>query len=265
MIAAVNNFNMAYEDKGEGRVIVLIHGFPLCRDMWKGQVSFLVNHGYRVITPDLRGFGESEAPPHGYEMNQLASDVAALLDFLGIKSAYVGGMSMGGYVLHSLLHHFREKVSAAIFIVTRSVADSPQGKKVRTSLAKHVSKGDISAVSSYFEPALFCPETLAEKPDLVGKVRKWMETTSPLSLAGALVGMRERQDYLSRLGSFDVPSLVIGAELDSCISPDHARETAKGLPFADLEIIAAAGHMVNMEKPDVFNDVLLRFLHKIDV
>ncbi|MDH3974132.1 MAG: alpha/beta hydrolase [Deltaproteobacteria bacterium] len=264
MIAAINNFNMAYEDEGEGRAIVLIHGFPLCRKMWKAQADFLVDHGYRVVTPDLRGFGESEAPAGGYGMFQLASDVAALLDFLEIDSAVVGGMSMGGYVLHSLLDHFPEKVAAAIFIVTRSVGDSPEGKKVRTSFARSAVNGDVKAVADYFEPALFCARTLEENPQRVRMVRKWMENTSPLSMAGALIGMRERKDYLSQLRTFNVPSLVIGGELDSCISPDHARETAKGLPEVDLEIISGVGHMANMEAPEAFNDALLQFLNRIE-
>jgi len=170
---------------------------------------------------------------------------------------------MGGYVLHALLDYYPEKVSAAMFIVTRSVDDLPDGKKVRTFLAESVINGDVRDVADYFEPALFCSRTLNEKPQLVGTVKEWMESTSPQAIIGALIGMRDRKNYLSQLGQFRVPSLVIGGELDTCISPDHAKETAKCLPRAKLKIIHGAGHMANMEESLEFNNVLYEFLCSI--
>lgn len=260
MFAEINNFKMAYDDRGEGPPVILIHGFPLCRAMWRAQVEALVRAGYRVITPDLRGFGESEATPAGYDMQQLADDTAALMDHLGIKSAVVGGMSMGGYVLHALLDRRLEKVSAAIFIVTRSVDDTPEGKDVRTELARAAEEGHPEAPAEAFGPILFAGPTYEKDPGLVQTVRSWMLNTAPEALAGALIGMRDRKNYLPELSRFDRPALVIGAEFDSCIPPSHAEATARGLPNARLVIIPEAGHMVNMEKPATFNDALLGFL-----
>lgn len=260
MFAYINNFRMAYGDRGEGPPVVLIHGFPLCRAMWHAQVVALVPAGYRIITPDLRGFGESEAASAGYGMEQLADDIAALLDHLGIKRAVVGGMSMGGYVLHALLDRHPEKVSDAIFIVTRSVADPPEGKAKRTDLVRKVEGGNHEAPAEAFEPILFAARTLKERHDIVQKVREWMIATAPAALTGALIGMRDRKDYLPELPRFDLPTLVIGGELDTCIPPTHAETTAQRLPNARLVIIPKAGHMANMEEPATFNSVLLDFL-----
>lgn len=259
----INNFMMAYDDLGEGPPVVLIHGFPLCRAMWQPQVEALVAAGYRAVTPDLRGFGHSRVTEVGYGMDQLADDVAALIDRLGIKRAAVGGMSMGGYVLHALLERHREKVSSAIFIVTRSVADATEAKIKRTELADKVKKGDKSAPAGVFEPILFAGSTFKERPDLVRKVRKWMLNTAPETLVGCLTGMRDRKDYLALLPHIDIPALVIGAELDMVIPPDNAVETARGLPDARLVIIPQAGHMANMEAPAAFNAALLSFLGEV--
>ena len=87
----INGITMAWEDSGAGPAVVLIHGFPLNRRMWHPQVAALTAAGYRVITPDLRGFGESDAPDGPYSMELFGDDVAALLDHLGIECAVVAG------------------------------------------------------------------------------------------------------------------------------------------------------------------------------
>ena len=260
LFAKINNFRMAYDDRGEGSALILIHGFPLCRAMWKAQIEALVAAGCRVITPDLRGFGESEATEGGYGMDQLADDVVALMDHLGIGQAVVGGMSMGGYVLHALLDRHPEKVRAAIFIVTRSVADSAKAKRKRTALAGQVEAGRIEAPAEAFEPILFTDKTINERDYLVRKVRQWMLDAALEALTGALAGMRDRKDYLAELPRFNLPALVMGGELDNCIPPDNARITAEGLPNARLVIIPGAGHMANMEEPAAFNAAVLDFL-----
>lgn len=260
LIARINHFDMAYDDAGQGPAVILIHGFPLCRAMWQDQSEALVKAGYRVITPDLRGFGDSEATTEGYRMDQLADDVAALMDHLGIDHAVVGGMSMGGYVLHSLLERHGKKVSAALFMVTRSGADNAEAKEKRTALAGKVEKGDSGAPATVFEPILFAEETLKKRVDLVQKVRQWMVDTAPEALVGALAGMRDRKDYLPELSRYALPALVIGGELDICIPPDNARETARRLPRAQLVIIPGAGHMANMEAPLAVNSAMISFL-----
>ncbi|MBI5657137.1 MAG: alpha/beta fold hydrolase, partial [Geobacter sp.] len=99
MQAIINGIQMAYDDTETGLPLLLIHGFPLCRRMWRPQFNKLPRSGYRVIAPDLRGFGESDAPEGPYSMDIFADDMIALLDYLEIDQAVVGGMSMGGYVL----------------------------------------------------------------------------------------------------------------------------------------------------------------------
>src|SRR5689334_24952983 len=93
----VDDIQLAYEDAGLGLPVVLLHGYPFNRSLWTEQISALSN-SYRVVTPDLRGLGESDATPGAATMNQMAQDVAVLLDQLEISRAVIGGLSMGGYV-----------------------------------------------------------------------------------------------------------------------------------------------------------------------
>jgi len=264
MEATINGIRLAYDDCGSGPAVVLIHGFPLCRRMWRPQVEALTAADYRVVTPDLRGFGDSEAPDGPCTMEIFADDVAGLLDYLGIERAIVGGMSMGGYVLLNLLERYPERIGAALFLVTRAAADDEPGRMRRTALAREVAEGRPAAVSGAFADVLFGPETAGTRPELIAKVNDWMAAASPAGLAGGLLAMRDRRDYTGILPSFELPALVIGAEQDRAIPAQESRVLAEKLAAAELRLIPEAGHMVNLEQPEAFNRALLEFLARIE-
>ena len=196
-------------------------------------------------------------------MDLFADDIVSLMDHLEIEKAVIGGMSMGGYILLSLLDRYIDRISAAVFIVTRSAADDGPGKERRTALAEAVISGQASVVSEAFEKVLFGPQVKTAKPELISEVRSWMDMASTEALVGGLTGMRDRRDYEPELGRFNIPALVIGGEKDICISPEFSKATAAGLPDSRLEILDDIGHMANMEAPDRFNDCLLSFLSKL--
>ncbi len=260
MKAQLADITLAYEEAGSGNPVILIHGFPLNRRMWTPQVAALAGAGYRVITPDLRGFGESDAPAQGYSMDRFADDVAALMDRLEVRSAAVGGMSMGGYVLFNLLARHPQRVSAAMFMVTRCGADDAAGRARRTALAEDARSGRARLVADAFGEVLFAPQTPEENPALVARVKTWMEETDPRGLAGGLLAMRDRADYTDQLGSIRTASLVVGAELDRTIAPEQSRIIAAGIPGAQRCLIARAGHMANLERPEAVNACLVDFL-----
>jgi pimeloyl-ACP methyl ester carboxylesterase len=263
MRTVINGISMSYDDNGSGPALLLIHGFPLNRRMWYPQIKALVSGGFRVITPDLRGSGESDSPEGPYSMDLFSDDMAALLDHLDLAEAAVGGMSMGGYILFSLLERHRSRVRAACFITTRATADDEAGKERRLALAREVMKFGPQQAADAFEKVLFADESLTGRPKLVGEVYSWMTGNDSRGIAGGLLAMRERKDYLSLLGSFSVPALAIGAEGDKAAPPDNARAIAAGIPGCRLAVIPHAGHMANLENPGAFNDALLEFLRSL--
>lgn len=254
---------LKYDDNGQGLPVVLIHGFPLCRQMWRPQIASLVDAGYRVVCPDLPGFGESPLPDGRLSMATYADAVIGLLDELEIERAVIGGMSMGGYVLLNLAERYSERLLGAMFLVTRAAADDAAGKEKRTLLATEVSRGNHLIVAETFAKVLFAPETCQKNPHLVADVRRWMESTSPAGLVGGLLAMRDRVDSVATLTKIRLWSLVVGAELDMAVPPEHSRLLAESLPNADLKIIAGAGHMANLEEPEHFNRALLEFLGRL--
>jgi pimeloyl-ACP methyl ester carboxylesterase len=228
--------------------------------MWRPQVEALAKAGCRVITPDLRGFGESSLTSGMVNMELYADDIVALLDHLGIDRAVVGGMSMGGYVLFNLLERYPERVAAPIFICTRASGDDDSGKVRRMALAEASRTQGILPVAEAFRSLLFAPATLTDNPELVGEVFGWVRSTDPLSAAAALIAMRDRKDYIPLLGGISQPALVIGADQDLAAPVENSRVIAEGVPDAELCILHGGGHMVNLEQPEGFNKTILEFL-----
>ncbi|HEY3423801.1 MAG TPA: alpha/beta hydrolase [Negativicutes bacterium] len=263
MKADINGTTLAYSDRGNGLPLVLIHGFPLCRKMWRPQADKLSKSGCRVITPDLRGFGESEMTTGMVTMNSYADDIVALMDHLGLDKAVVGGMSMGGYVLLNLLERYPDRVAASIFMVTKAGGDDEAGKARRTALAEACRAQGILPVAEAFRNVLFAPATLTDSPELVDEVLGWVNATDPQGAAAGLIAMRDRKDYIELLANIAQPALVIGADQDQAIPLDNSRILAEGLPDAELSVIHGGGHMVNLEQPVGFNETILEFLAEL--
>ena len=262
-VAIINGLALNYGDTGSGTPILLIHGYPLSRHMWRCQTDALVAAGYRVITPDLRGFGRSDAPAGPYGMETFADDAVALLDHLEIDRAVVGGMSMGGYVLLNLLERYPARVSAACFLMTRATADDEAGKARRLALSQEVQRFGPQVIVNMFRQMLFAPDTLEANQLLVDEICQIMADTPTAGLAGALLAMRERKDYTPLLGTFRLPALIMGGDQDQAVPLEQLRIIEAGLPNSTIRIIPGGGHLVNLEQPDRFNSALLEFLQSL--
>jgi len=251
---------LTYDDAGQGTPVVLIHGFPLCRKMWRPQIPALVAAGFRIITPDLRGYGETPTDSGPASMESYADDLIDLLDELNIEQAIFGGMSMGGYILLNLVERYPQRIKAVMYLVTRAAEDDPAAKERRQNLASEALTNGPQKIADTFEGVLFGSDTGQMRPELVTEVRQWMLATPPEGMAAGLLAMRARKDSINLLPGFDQPSLVIGAEQDLAVPLEHSEVLAKGLPRATLKIVQGAGHMANLEMPEIFNRYLLDFL-----
>jgi len=263
MKVTINDIEMAYDERGTGPAVLLVHGFPLNRCMWQAQLQPLAEAGFRVVAPDLRGFGESGVPAGGYSMDRFADDLIALLDALKIERAVVGGMSMGGYILMNLLERYPQRVSAACFVATKSAADDEEGRARRTSLAAQAESLGANPIIKTFAELLFAPDTALSRPELIAQVTAWMRSTHPSALAGGLLAMRDRKDYTSLLPGFRQPALVVAGSEDHAASPNALEVFRAGLPNCRARTIAGAGHMVNLEQAEQFNETLPDFLKGI--
>lgn len=257
---------LAYTDEGPGPAVVLLHGFPLGREMWKEQIDG-IGSIYRVIAPDLRGHGDSPAPEGDYTIDEMADDVIELLDTLGLTApVVVGGLSMGGYVALSMVVRYPERIRALMLMDTRAAADTPEAAAKREELARAVlAAGDSSPAVAAMTPRLFAPITLKNRPERVAPLRELMERNTARGVVGALRAMASRPDRRADLALIPVPTLVMVGEMDVVTPPEEAQDLADSIAGARLEIIPEAGHLAPYENHAVANAAILRFLDGLGI
>lgn len=255
----VRGVRIAYSDQGSGPAVVFLHGFPLNRAMWRPQTEALGSAG-RLITIDLRGHGESDAPLWRYSVDQFADDVAAVLDHLGLTRATLVGLSMGGYVAFAFLRRHAARLTALFLTDTRATADTEEGRHGRYQMAQAAHTKGARTVADVMLPKLLAPHTFHTKPDLVRQIRAMIESMPVSGIAGDLMAMADRPDSVSLLPSITFPTLIIVGEEDQATPVADARFMAERIPGARLEIIPQAGHLPNLEQPRLFNECLSGFL-----
>jgi len=236
----INNIELAYERRGKGTPLVLLHGYPLDHHTWD-FVASLLEGTFDLILPDLRGFGQSTTVDSQYTLDTFASDIAGLLDHLGIQKAAIAGHSMGGYAALAFTKLYAERVSGLGLVSTQVLADPPDRKEGRYKTAVDVAEKGISGVVETMTPK-FTPD---EK--LQTSARKIMEMQKPGAFIGALKAMAERMDMSALLSTIKFPVVVIHGDEDSLIPIDRAREMKSAVPHAHFVELKGIGHLPMME------------------
>jgi pimeloyl-ACP methyl ester carboxylesterase len=241
---------------------VLLHGFPFDGRMWQGTAPALAAAGYRVVVPDLRGHGKSPVAPSA-RMEEMARDVAALLDTLGIAKAVIVGFSMGGYVALQMMVRESEKVRVAVLVDTRAEADTPQGKAGRAALAAKVKEAGMQPVVDAMLPNLLHEATPQRRPEVGKLLQKLMLEQPPAGAIAALQGMAERPDMKGKLRFHQLPALVMVGEADKVTPMEAASSLAQALSYSQYEVVPGAGHALPLEQPEAFHRILLGWLKKV--
>jgi pimeloyl-ACP methyl ester carboxylesterase len=244
--------------------LVFIHGFPLNPSMWDPQVAGMPPLGWRVIVPELRGFGEGLGDPPVTSIDDYAGDTIDLLDRLHVDTAVICGLSMGGYIAFSMFRHAPNYFRAMVLADTRSQGDTPEAVAGRKSMQQLVRDKGAAAVAEALLPKLVGDTTRRDRPAIVDAVRKQIIGNSPEAIAGALAALMTRLDSTPTLSTIRCPVQIIVGDEDTITPPPLGEQMHRDIPGSELTVIKGAGHMSNMEQPAVFNDTLARFLdHRV--
>ncbi len=255
----VNGVSLAVEVRGEGPAVLFIHGYPLDRTVWAHQVEHL--QGWKRIAPDLRGFGRSDAPDLGYSMPTYADDLAALLDVLHVDDVVLCGLSMGGYVGFEFLRRHRDRVRGLVLMDTRAEADPPEGRKAREAQMALAREEGAAAVGAQMLPRLVAAGEGEAHEAVVRRVNEMIAAAPVAGIVGALAAMRDRADSGALLPELEgIPALVVVGEHDVITPVAVGRGIAQKVPGARLEVIAGAGHLPPVERPEETTRVLAEFL-----
>ncbi|HEX6184331.1 MAG TPA: alpha/beta fold hydrolase [Pyrinomonadaceae bacterium] len=258
-VARVRETEVAYDDAGSGAAVVLLHGFPFDRSMWREQAQAL-SGTCRVVAPDLRGQGETPLGDVTLTMGEMAEDVAALLDELGLERVVLGGLSMGGYVAFEFYRRFPQRVRALVLADTRPQADTDEAQRTREESAQKVLREGMEPLTDSMLPKLLSPATREGKLDVVERVRAMMLATKPEGAAAALRAMAVRRDQTDLLASIDVPTLILVGGEDPITPPSDAEAMAEKIKGARLVRIEGAAHLSNVERPEEFKRALTEFV-----
>lgn len=256
------DFKLHYEQRGSGRPLLLIHGFPFSGRMWRAQLEELSANN-QLIIPDLPGFGKSPASP-APSVEQFATNCLAILEDLHISEKVIlGGLSMGGYIALAAARLFPERLAALLLLSTRASADTAEGKAGRDATIAKVREGGPSVVAEGMYPKLLAPATYNDLPFVAGELKQVMGDATTEGVIGALTAMRDRQDSVPHLKNISVPTLIIHGQEDAVIPPSEAQVMADAVPGSKLHLVAKAGHLPPMEQPTEFNRIVSEFLRKM--
>jgi len=229
--------------------------------MWQYQVSHFSKE-YRLIMPDLRGYGRTEVTSGRVLLDEMALDILHLLESLQIEEAVFCGLSMGGQIVLDFYRLFPQMVKALIIVDSDARGETPESYRQRMQKAALIEKIGMKQHTDDTIHQYIAPASMENTP-VYAHLYEMMSTTSAEGAAAAHKGRGERRDHLSFLPRIQTPTLVVVGEEDFFTPEPIARLMSDAIPGAELAVIPGAGHLPNMEKPEEFNKVLHNFLHRV--
>jgi pimeloyl-ACP methyl ester carboxylesterase len=250
-------------DIGDGPVLVLLHAFPCDGRMWEPQAAAAAAAGWRVLVPDLPGFGESSLVPGHPSLPIVAESVIAMVEERGVDRYVVGGVSLGGYVAMELLRARPTMLAGLILCDTKASADGPDARANRERLAG-LALAAGEEVGRLLEqavlPGLLGDSSRANRPEVVERVRGWLHDADSAAVAWYQRAMAERPDSLATIADVDLPTLVVWGEEDALSDRAEQDRMVGAVSDGSLVVVPAAGHLANVEDPESVSAAIVRFL-----
>ena len=262
---------ICYDDVGEGLPVVLIHGWPLSKEMWEYQVNDLVEAGYRVITYDRRGFGMSSRPWHGYDYDTLADDLKALIDHLNLDQVTLVGFSMGGgEVVRYFSRHGGQRVArvALISAITPYLlkTDDNQDGVARSTfieMSTNIKEDRINFLDDFGKK--FFGVNLVNKPvsaPLLDYFRMLAAVSSPRATLGCLDAFAYT-DFRDEMKLVNVPTLIVHGDADKIVPPEPTSyKAAKSIADNHITIYSGAPHGLFVTETERLNKDLIEFIQE---
>jgi len=264
-----NSIDLYYEDHGTGKPIVLIHGYPLSGASWEKQIPILLNAGFRVITYDRRGFGNSSKPTTGYNYDIFAEDLQKLVKHLGLHDFSLVGFSMGGGEIARYFGKYGSKgVKKVVFIgavppFLLKTQDNPEGvdKSIFDGIQKAVASDRYAFFTEFFKN-FFNTDLLIGKRVSEQTVQAcWNIAAGASAIASYACVPTWHEDFRKDLSRVDVPTLIIHGDADRIVPLSASGAlTAKLVKGAQLVVVKDGPHCIPWTHADEVNSALLDFL-----
>ncbi|PLS18791.1 alpha/beta hydrolase [Bacillus sp. M6-12] len=255
----LGNTEISYFDIGEGKPIVLLHGFAGSKLYWEKVIPEF-DDSHRVIVPDFPGHGDSRMGQEQYSIEEMADIIKELLEYIGVSKVTMFGHSMGGYVTLAFADKYPELLDGFSLVHSTANSDSREAKAGRESNAKKVVEEGLDILIHGLAPKLFAPDNVEQCKDEINQVKKIGLSTSIKGTVNALLAMKERRERNDVLENTDLPVLLVAGEYDQVIPPEKTFSVEK--PNIEHHLIHGAGHMSMYEKPEELIKAMKQFLEK---
>lgn len=257
---------MHVREYGDGPVVVLLHAFPCDGRMWEPQAQRIAAAGWRVLVPDLPGFGQSPLLADDPDLAPVADAVLAELDARDISRAIVGGVSLGGYVAMAIVRARPSLLAGLALCDTKASADGEEARANRERLALlAVEAGpEVGRVlEQAVLPGLLGDTTRASRPEAVARVRGWLADADAETVAWYQRAMARRPDSVADLADADLPTLVVWGEEDALSDRSEQDRMTAAVSDATLVVVPGVGHLANVEAPDAVSSALVQYLEVV--
>jgi 3-oxoadipate enol-lactonase len=242
-------------DGEHGPWVLLSHGLATDMSMWD-ELTDALKPRYRVLRYDARGHGGSAAPEGDYTLDQLVADAVGILDRLDVRQAHFAGLSMGGMIALGLLLDHPQRVKSAVIADSRHTT-TPAFTEAWLTRAEEVRKGGIQAIVGSTVTRWSSAGLAERNPAAVARMERMIRNTSALGYRGCAAALA-RLNYGHRLSEIETPTLILCGSEDHGAPPENTRQMhamIKGSRFLEIE---GAGHISNIEKPDIFNAAAIK-------
>ncbi len=258
----LSNPAIAIDHAGQGELLVLMHGIGGNRKNWTEQVEAFSKH-FLTIAWDARGYGDSDDYDGPLDFGDFARDLAALLDHFGAEQAHLCGLSMGGRIAQDFYLHFPERVKTLTLVATfAGFANFTSEERQRfVDLRKKplVEEGkEPKDIAPVVARTLIGPEASEDKfQRLVQSMEKLHKQSYIKTIEASTM-----YDKALELENVTVPTCLIFGEHDSLTTPASGRAMAERVKGSEFHVVPRSGHLINIEEPEIFNQIALEFLQR---
>jgi len=252
---------ISYWILGGGPPVVLLHPFPVNHEFWL-PITDVLSSRYRLILPDLRGHGDSDAGEGPATMEKHAADIAAVMNDAGADKAALIGVSIGGYAIFEFWRRYRSRVSALVLCNTKAPADNAEGRAGRLQAANDVLEKGTEVFFEGMVQKVLGRTTRENRPDLVDGALRMMRKMSPQDVAQVQRGMADRPDSTDTLKTINVPTLLITGDEDLMTGVKEAELMHQHIRTSEIRVIPKAGHYSPWEQPELAARILRQFLDR---
>lgn len=246
---------ISWQEQGSGPGVVLLHSLGTDSGMWGEQAAALANR-YRLVCPDLRGHGKSEAPPGPYTLDMLGGDVIAVAEAAGLERFHLAGISLGGQIALWAAIHRPDGLLSVVLSNTAARIGSEEGWNQRIAAVRD---GGLAGISQMVVGGWFSDGFGEREPERWSEAKAMFESTDAAGYIGCC-GALATADLRDRAAEVSVASLVVAGEMDRATPPSDAEWLHARLPASRLEVMEGCAHLPPLEKPDEYASLLRDWL-----